>query len=81
MAEADEKGVKVKATRVRSSSSRWSDNDLDQLSTATTVALGACADLLAEISRLDDNDTEAVQEKLDFLRKLAQEVQRLGIPF
>lgn len=80
MAEIDEKGVKAQATRVRSKGSRWSDNDLDKLATATAVALGACADILADLAP-SEVPRDEIEKRLNFLRVLAQEVQTLGIPF
>lgn len=75
----EEKGVKARANqgnvpRIK----RFTDNDLDQLTTATAIALGAIADLLADVKDPGDTETE---ERIDFLRKLSQEVQKLGVPF
>lgn len=76
----EEKGVKARAhsqnvPRIK----RFSDNDLDQLTTAVSVALGALADVLTDLTQ--DAPSTVTEERVTFLRQLSQEVQRLGIPF
>lgn len=78
MANGEEtKGVKARANegklpRIK----RFSDNDLDQLTTAVAVALGS----LADSYELEETPEER-KTRVDFLRKLSQEVQKLGVPF
>lgn len=55
---------------------RYTDNDLDQLASATAVALAALADIIE-----DTVTPESVDTRVKFLRQLSQEVSRLGIPF
>lgn len=76
----EEKGVKARANqgnvpRIK----RFSDNDLDQLTTAVAVALGSLADWWDP--ETDEVSPEERKTRVDFLRKLSQEVQKLGVPF